>query len=82
MHQNAGLTDLEHLRVPRLTLAHLGVWGVPCNSDGKLLSLDQNPDWSCLFLTESMPEIFRQMELLQISTDEIEQLYQTYRAKK
>ena len=56
MHQNAGLTDLEHLRVPRLTLAHLGVWGVPCNSDGKLLSLDQNPDWSCLFLTESMPD--------------------------
>ena len=35
-----------------------------------------------VFLTESMPEIFRQMELLQISTDEIEQLYQTYRTKK
>ena len=34
------------------------------------------------FLTESMPEIFRQMELLQISTEEIEQLYQVYRAKK
>ena len=33
------------------------------------------------FLTESMPEVFRQMELLEVSTDEIAQLYQAYLAK-
>ena len=34
------------------------------------------------FLTEAMPEVFRQMELLEISTDEIAQLYQEYLKKK
>ena len=34
------------------------------------------------FLTESMPEVFRQMELLQVSTDEIAELYQEYLKKK
>ena len=34
------------------------------------------------FLTSSMPEVFRQMDLLQISTDEIVRLYEEYQAKK
>ena len=34
------------------------------------------------FLTESMPEVFRQMDLLQVSADEIAQLYQEYLEKK
>lgn len=51
---NAGLSDQEYLYVPRLTLAHLGVQGVPANSDGKLLPMDQNPDGHCLSYTKSM----------------------------
>lgn len=44
----------EHFYVPRLTLAQLGVQGVPANSDGKLLPMDQNPDERCLSYIESM----------------------------
>ena len=47
----AGLSNQEHLYVPQLTLAPLGV---PANSDGKLLPMDQNPDGHCLSYTKSM----------------------------
>lgn len=33
------------------------------------------------FLTESMPEVFRQMELLQVSPDELVRLYREYTAQ-
>ena len=47
----AGLSNQEHLYVPQLTLAPLGV---PANSDGKLRPMDQNPDGHCLSYTKSM----------------------------